>query len=167
MRFDFRRDIDRLAMLKSLPISPSRICAGQLAIPVLILFGFQAATLTLVQFMLPFNLLLMLAVLIAFIPFNIFLFSFENLLFLWYPYRLHSEGVQVLLRTILAFTAKSISLLIILLGTATWLFVSRVSVQWFVDDPQCSVSRVVFAIGMFVFSGFMAGAAFALLARGV
>ena len=165
MRFDFRRDIDRLGLLKSLPVSPTRVCAGQLAIPVLILTGFQIATLTLVQFIAPFNPLIMVAVLIAFIPFNVFLFSFENLLFLWYPYRLHSEGVQVLLRTILAFTAKSISLLVILLATAAWLYVSRVAVQCCIDDPECQISRIVFVAGMFVFSAIMALGAFMLLAR--
>ena len=165
IRFDFRRDLDRLGMLKALPISATRICAGQLAVPVLILTGFQFATLLLAQTMAPFNLLLMLACLLAFIPFNIFLFSFENLLFLWYPYRLRSEGVQVLLRTILAFTAKSICLAMVLVATATWLFVSRVGVQWFIDDPACQVSRLIFAGGMFLFSALMAGGAFLLLAR--
>ena len=165
MRFDFRRDIDRLGVLKALPISSHYLCAGQLAVPVVILTSFQIATLTLVQFIAPFNLFLMIAAIIAFIPFNIFLFSFENLLFLWYPYRIHSEGIQVLLRTILAFTAKSISLLVVLLATAAWLFVSRVSVQWFIDDPDCKVSRIVFAGGMFLFSSAMAGGAFLLLSR--
>lgn len=165
MRFDFRRDIDRLSLLKSLPISPARVCVGQIAVPVLILTGFQIATLTLVQFIVPFNLVLMIVVLVAFVPFNVFLFSFENLLFLWYPYRLHSEGVQVLLRTILAFTAKSMALLLILLATAVWLYVSRVGVQWLIHDPECQVSRFVFSIGMFVFSGIMAGTAFLFLTR--
>ena len=165
IRFDFRRDLDRLGMLKALPISATRICAGQLAIPVLILTCFQFTTLLLAQAMAPFNLLLMVACLIAFIPFNIFLFSFENLLFLWYPYRLHSEGIQVLLRTILAFTAKSICLLLVLVATAAWLFVSRVGVQWCVDDPECQISRLVFAGGMFLFSGLVAWGAFMLLAR--
>ena len=165
MRFDFRRDIDRLGMLKSYPISAARICAGQIAVPVLILTGFQVSTLLLVQIMAPFNPLLMLAIIVAFLPFNVFLFSFENLLFLWYPYRLHSEGIQVLLRTILAFTAKSISMLVVLLATAAWLYVSRVGTQWFIDDPNCQVSRLVFAMGMFLLSGAMAGVAFYLLAR--
>ena len=165
IRYDFRRDIDRLGILKALPLSATRVCAGQLATPIIVVTAFQAMTLGLFQFISPYDPLIMLAILLAFIPFNFFLFSYENLLFLWYPYRLHSEGIQTLLRTILAFTAKSIALFLILGVTFAWLILSRLIVTQLMADPGLYVSRIVFAIGMLVISAVGAGLVFGLLAR--
>jgi hypothetical protein len=45
VRFDFRRDLDRMAMLKSLPISPAATVIGQTITPILIATVFQAVVL--------------------------------------------------------------------------------------------------------------------------
>ena len=45
VRYDFRRDLDRMAMLKSLPISPAATVIGQTITPILIATVFQAIVL--------------------------------------------------------------------------------------------------------------------------
>ena len=46
LRFDFRRDLDRLATLKGLPITPAAAAIGQTLAPVLIATAFQGGVLT-------------------------------------------------------------------------------------------------------------------------
>jgi hypothetical protein len=46
---------------------------------------------------------------LAFIPMNLLIMSFENLIFMLHPYRRNKEGVDVFLRTILTFTGKGLT----------------------------------------------------------
>ncbi len=46
LKLDFRRDFDRLAILKTLPIKPLAVVIGQLATPVLLTWAFQISLLT-------------------------------------------------------------------------------------------------------------------------
>ncbi len=124
---DYRRDIDRMAVLKSLPISPWALTAGQLAAPVLLASFFQIAVLsvgTLTGSITVFQAVISFVVLI---PFNILNFALENYLFMLSPYRRNEEGVMVFVRTILAFTAKGILFAIAFAITITWVIFS---LQW-------------------------------------
>ena len=54
LKFDFRRDVARMALLKSLPLRPSTVVVGQLAVPVAITFGLQCAVLAVTALVRPF-----------------------------------------------------------------------------------------------------------------
>lgn len=88
LSFDFRGDIDRMEVLKSLPLSPYQIVLGQLLTPVVMACLLQyggflfigAAWGGLWTFLALAPLFL--------VPFNVLLFEVMNLLFLWFPTRM-------------------------------------------------------------------------------
>jgi len=85
--FDFRADIDRIDVLKSMPIPPYGLAFGQLVTPVILATIFQ---LFLVAFLAAvwrgIGLLALFGV-IFIVPFNVLLFGVDNLLFLLFPSR--------------------------------------------------------------------------------
>jgi hypothetical protein len=87
LTYDFRGDIDRMDVLKSLPIAPSRLVLGQLIAPVLLGSLAQLFLLLLLQFVLGGVGLILLLTLLFALPVNALLFALENLLFLWFPTR--------------------------------------------------------------------------------
>jgi hypothetical protein len=91
--FDFRGDLDRMEVLKTLPIRASRLVVGQVAAPVLLVSAFEVGALLFTAALVRrFDLFF--AATIAFIlPFNFILFEIENLLFLWYPVRIAAAAV--------------------------------------------------------------------------
>jgi hypothetical protein len=114
--FDFRGDIDRLALLKTLPLPPWRLAVGQLLAPVLVMTTLQGVGLSVVvctsppsDWMLPVCL-----VCAAYVPpINFLLFALDNLLFLLFPTRLMAAtpgDFQALGRTVLFMSAKAIVL---------------------------------------------------------
>ena len=70
-KFDFRRDVDRLTVLKSLPISPTAVTLGQLAVPVLLCTLFQVAVLLIAIVVRPFHVGLLLAAVTLLLPTNL------------------------------------------------------------------------------------------------
>jgi ABC-2 type transport system permease protein len=88
LTFDFRGDVDRIDVLKSLPIAPSRLVIGQLITPVLFASAVQLILLAILQVALG-GLGKILPILAAFLlPFNFLFFGLENLLFLLFPTRM-------------------------------------------------------------------------------
>ncbi|HEV3023456.1 MAG TPA: hypothetical protein VGX76_13370, partial [Pirellulales bacterium] len=85
LRFDFRRDLDRMATLKGLPISPAAAAIGQTLAPVLIttLFQFGVLTFAFVAQSLPPNHLFI--SMLVLMPFNALVFGLDNLIYLLYP----------------------------------------------------------------------------------
>jgi hypothetical protein len=85
--FDFRADIDRMDVLKSMPIAPYGLSFGQLVTPVILATIFQ---LFLVAFLAAvwrgLGWLALFGV-IFIVPFNVLLFGVDNLLFLLFPSR--------------------------------------------------------------------------------
>lgn len=124
LRFDFRRDLDRLAILKGLPITPAAIVTGQMLAPVLIATLFQTGVLTfaVAARSLPPN-LLALAMLVM-VPLNVLVFGVDNLIYLLYPYRVQQEGLEIFLRTILTFTGKGLLFAVALAAISVWGFVA-------------------------------------------
>ena len=108
LKFDFRRDIQRMAILKSLPIRPVAVVLGQIATPTLLAFAFQATVLTATIAVRPFPVWMLLATLLLLAPLNALIFTLDNLVYLLYPYRLNQEGIEIFLRTTLTFTAKGL-----------------------------------------------------------
>jgi hypothetical protein len=85
LTFDFRGDIDRIDVLKTLPLAPWRLVVGQLITPVVIV--------SLVQLLV---ILVMIAggtpyqvawIALMIVPFNFVATAIENLVFLWFPVR--------------------------------------------------------------------------------
>ena len=124
LRFDFRRDLARLATFKSMPIAPAAAAVGQTLTPVLIATLFQCGVLAfaIIARSLPFNYLL--TTMLVMIPLNALVFSLDNLIYLLYPYRMQQEGLEIFLRTMLTFTGKGLLFGIGLGAVSAWGFAS-------------------------------------------
>ena len=93
LRLDFRADVDRMAVLKVLPLSPTAIVMGQLIGPTLIASLLQWLILVACAAVQP-QWSWGLCVAAAFsLPVNYLIFTVENLAFLWYPHRLPRSGI--------------------------------------------------------------------------
>ncbi len=157
LMLDFRRDANRLGVLKALPITPLAVTIGQLAAPVLICFGFQSVVLAIGAINGAISLPQAILASILLWPVCGLIFATENLIFMLAPHRQNQEGLEVFLRTILVFTAKGIFLALALAGILAWAFASRCLSGWFVDPIQAN--RIIFGGGVWlVTSGLAAGA---------
>jgi hypothetical protein len=133
LKFDFRRDVDRIAVFKAMPISPLAVTIGQLAAPVLLCAIFQLVVLLFALVIRPYPPVLIVVAMVILIPVNALIFSVENLIFLLFPYRVNQEGIGVFLRSILNFTAKGILfvaglLLTLLVATVSALIAERLAI---------------------------------------
>jgi hypothetical protein len=108
LRYDFRRDLDRMAMLKGLPIAPGATVIGQTVVPVLIATLFQAVVLAFAVTARSLPPHYLVSTMLVMLPLNALVFSFENLVFLLYPYRVQQEGLEIFVRTMLTFTGKGL-----------------------------------------------------------
>ncbi|MEM9412782.1 MAG: hypothetical protein AAGA30_16845, partial [Planctomycetota bacterium] len=165
LKFDFRRDLDRLVILKSLPISNTRLVIGQLAVPILITSLFQLGSLLLAMAISPYSPIMLLVGMFVLLPFNLFIFSFENLVVLWSPHRISQEGMQVLLRSILVFTAKSVIFGLAFGVTFAWvLLAGRINDMLFREVELVGTSQI-FVSGIFALTICISLATFGLLIR--
>lgn len=105
---DYRRDINRMAVLKSLPVSSLAMTIGQLAVPVLMCCLFQTVVLAIGAA--SGKVILWQAILagVLLVPVNVLIFAAENYIFMLAPYQRNKEGFDVFLRTILTFTGKGL-----------------------------------------------------------
>lgn len=161
LMLDFRRDISRMAVLKSLPITPLAMTLGQLAAPVLICSMFQWIVL-LISFLVG-SILGWQAVLAAvlLVPVNVLIFAIENFIFMMAPYRHNQEGIDVFLRTILTFTAKGIFFGIAMAVTIAWALASK-ALGEILANSLPSAGPIIFGTGIWLFtclvtSGFVYG----------
>lgn len=120
LRIDFRRDVRRMLLLRSLPVKPLSMVLGQISLPILITWVFQWITIGIAaivivpacsQILLWTGLLNALAV---------FTFATENALFLAYPHHERSEGVAMMVRAKLTFLGKGTVILIALFLLVVW-----------------------------------------------
>lgn len=154
LMLDFRRDINRIVVLKSLPIGPLAMTLGQLAAPVLICSAFQwtvlliATTLGNIIAWQAFVAALML------IPTNTLIFAIENFIFLLAPYRRNQEGIDVFLRTILTFTGKGVLFAVGLLFCLAWAFTAKALATSISDSPAATAT--LFALGIWIMTCLLA-----------
>jgi hypothetical protein len=87
LTFDFRGDVDRIDVLKTLPIAPWRIVLGQLAASVLLLGLIQLAGLAGIQVLWGGMENVLLGAVFLCWPANFLTLGIDNLLFLWFPTR--------------------------------------------------------------------------------
>ncbi|MGI9471119.1 MAG: hypothetical protein ACR2NZ_06290, partial [Rubripirellula sp.] len=142
LRIDFRRDLKRMLLLRSLPINPFSMVVGQLALPILITWSFQWITIAIAaavtqpgwgQFTLWTGMLAALAVLT---------FAGENALFLAYPHHERSEGVAMMIRAKLTFLGKGSVIALALGMLVAWATVCR----WYLPESYVATVFVVGAI---------------------
>ena len=113
LTYDFRRDVDRFAALKSLPISSRGIVLGELLTPVLISTICQIAVVAIVASV-HTHLAAPLAIGCYFLlPANVVIYGLENFVFLLYPYRITEYDLQASTRRVVMLFAK----LLVLFGT--------------------------------------------------
>jgi Putative ABC exporter len=149
VRFDFRRDLDRLAILKGLPITPVAAVIGQTLVPVLIASLFQGGVLALaiVARSLPPSYLVV-AMLIM-LPLNVLVFALDNLIYLLYPYRMQQEGLEIFLRTMLTFTGKGLLFAVGSGAVAVWGFAAAAMTRGLSAGTGFNINPLaVFTAGM-------------------
>ncbi|MFQ5730771.1 MAG: hypothetical protein ACE5KM_02330 [Planctomycetaceae bacterium] len=166
LKFDFRRDHDRLEMLKLLPLSPGIVVLGQLAAPILLTSLYQVGVLAATVILRPVSPAAIAAAVALLLPMNLLIYASENLIFLLSPYRQKQEGVEVFIRTILVFTGKAVVFGVGLLSFLIWSQLARSvageMAAWFGIAVD---SRAVFLAGTWLAVTVTAFAALALLVR--
>ena len=145
LKYDFRRDYDRLSALKMLPISPTATVIGQLSAPVMVTFGFHIFVLTVSVLVRPVPPAWYLGTLTIMFPVVVFLVALDNLIFLWFPHRLVEEGFEVFLRSIMTFTTK-----LLLIGAGLGLIVLCQVIAYALADSFGIPQRPLFVGGMVV-----------------
>jgi hypothetical protein len=138
--FDFRSDIDRMDLLKSLPVPAPALVIGELGVPVLMLSLAQGICLAVVAAIrsdatyLPESLLVL-------PPFNLLLVETEAILLLWFPIRIVPGAT-------LAFTAMGRQFLLlfakmIVVGIAAGMVAGVGALAYFFLVPNWTVTFVV------------------------
>jgi hypothetical protein len=92
LQFDFRGDLERIDVLKTLPFSASAIVAGELLAPVVLATLFELPLAVGIALFQEEWLFVILAAVVLVPAINLFVFAFENLVFLWFPCRLANLG---------------------------------------------------------------------------
>jgi hypothetical protein len=157
LRFDFRRDLDRLAVMKGLPITPVSVAIGQTLAPVLLATIFQCVVLSVAASARGLSPHHVVTAMLVMVPLNVLVFALDNLIYLLYPYRLQQEGLEIFLRTMLTFTGKGLLFAAGLGMMAAWGFtaaaVTRTVSTWI---GQSIDAHAVFAVGMIAGPAFVA-----------
>lgn len=115
--FDFRGDVDRMDVLKVLPVPAWALVVGQLLTPVAVVTLAQLLVMALAYFTGGRDEPWLLAACAFLPPVNFLLFAIENLLFLWFPHRLVATtpgDFQVLGRQVILWLAKFVGLTLML-----------------------------------------------------
>jgi hypothetical protein len=121
LKFDFRDELDRLDLLRSLPIRPIAVAAAELFTPVLVLTAMQATLLIVVTLCVKDAWKVTLLAAAFAVPFNVLYVGIENLLFLMFPLRsagLIAGDMQLFGRQMVIFPCKFLLLLSALFATA-------------------------------------------------
>jgi hypothetical protein len=110
--FDFRGDLERMEVLKSLPVPAWRLSAGQILTPAVLVSLVQVLVLVTVQVAWGRSDPYLLAGMAFALPFNFLLFAMDNLLFLWFPSRIMANpgDFQALGRNVLFLIVKMLAL---------------------------------------------------------
>ncbi|MEM9587953.1 MAG: hypothetical protein AAGA03_11795 [Planctomycetota bacterium] len=125
LKIDFRRDVKRMLLLRSLPIRPLSMVSGQITLPVMITILFQWVVLGIAFAVLQpgtTQLLLWAGMLSALAAFT---FATENALFLAYPFHERHQGLAMLIRAKLTFVGKGAVMLLALSALLAWTVVCR------------------------------------------
>ena len=120
LRIDFRRDLDRMWLLKSLPISPVVMTVGQILLPSLITVAFQLIVVAIACVISPSHWATVAIVTGGLSGLAVVSFALENTLFLTFPHRPKQEGLAMMVRTKLVFLGKGLILSVIGVTFIAW-----------------------------------------------
>jgi hypothetical protein len=167
IKFDFRRDFERLVLLKTLPSRPAAVVLGQLATPVLLASGMQLAVLGVAAALRPggapaSQVLIVMPFLVVW---NVLIFASENLIFLLSPHRENQNGVEMFLRTILVFTAKVLVLSAGLFALIVWTRAAGMACGLLNESGVAMSQRAAYGAGLWLGLVLAAGVAVHLLQR--
>lgn len=135
LRIDFRRDLKRMLLLRSLPIRPFSTVVGQLTLPVMITLAFQTFTLLVAaaitkpgwdQLIVWSGMLSALAV---------GTFAAENGLFLTYPHHERAQGLGMVIRANVVFLAKVTFIVLSIVVLLVWLQMCKTAFPEFLQTP--------------------------------
>lgn len=151
--FDFRGDLDRMEVLKTLPIPAWRLVLGQLFTPVVLLTTVQVVLLMgMMATLMRVKLELVGAALFT-LPINLLIFALDNLLFLLFPGRLMATpgDFQTLGRNVLYLFLKMIVLLLTatVAGVAAWVVYLLSQENWLATLATAWVMILAVAICLF------------------
>lgn len=157
LRFDFHRDLDRMVILKGLPITSTAAAIGQTLAPVLIATLFQTGVLAIAVMARSLPPYYVLMAMLVMVPLNVLVFALENYIYLLYPYRMQQEGLEIFLRTMLTFTGKGLLFAVGLAAMAGWGFTAAALTRGISNWTESNVSAyAVFAAGMIAGPSFLA-----------
>jgi hypothetical protein len=151
LRFDFRGDLDQLDYLKSLPVAPWAMAAGQLVTPTLLMTACHLAIVASVAAAAgrPDRTLLFAAAVC--LPFNAMLFAIENLIFLLFPSRAAANPAdfQGYGRQILLLFAKAVlTLLAVGVAAAVAMIVHVVTQSWPATAATAGLTLTAIALAL-------------------
>lgn len=155
LQIDFRRDLKRMWLLKSFPMSSLNCCLGMLAVPVFVTSLFQWTTLAAAYIIAapPIGQVIWLTATLPSLA--LMTFATENALFLAFPHHIHDQGIAMVIRAKVTFLWKGL----ILAMFPVLLYIGTLGCMA-VFPP--SVSVVVIPVGSVI--GFWTLAGLALLA---
>ena len=130
LRIDFRRDLQRMMLLRGLPIKPSSMVVGQLAFPIMVTWMFQWISIAVAAIVVAPGLLQVLMWTGLLNALAVFTFAVENALFLAYPHHERAEGVAMMIRAKLTFFGKATVIALSLGLLVGWSVLCR---QWFAE----------------------------------
>ena len=114
LALDFRRDLDRMAYLKSLPLPAGAVALGQILPAIGVFTVLQAIAIGILALALGVALPFPAPMLLLLVPFNWLSMALDNILFLMYPYRFvpkEAGNVQFLGRAMMVMFAKMLALM--------------------------------------------------------
>ncbi len=155
LRIDFRRDIDRMWLLRSLPITPLAMMLGQIALPSMITIAFQLSVVATACFVVPASPSTIILVVGGLSGLAIFSFALENLVFLTFPHRPKQDGLAMMVRAKLVFLGKGLLLACMAAAFIVWVTLCA----------NASASLAVLVGGCLIASWASAGAALLLATR--
>lgn len=150
LQFDFRGDVDRMDLLKTLPLGSVAIACGQLLAPTVFLLVIELCLLGAIALagVLPPRLLL---AIVPFLPLgNLIVFAVENLIWLLYPYRMAVAGTadfQAMVRQMMLMMLKMLVLGMVFgvavgAGVIAWLisnsFPAGLAAAWCASAAACA-----------------------------
>ena len=159
LRIDFRRDLKRMLLMRSLPVPARSMVIGQLALPIAITWVFQMFTIAVAALVLMpswSQVILWTGLLAALAPFT---FAMENALFLAYPHHEREQGVGMMIRAKLMFMGK-----VLVIATSLGLLVAWATVcrNWLGDFRTSLIATGTFVVVAVAIAWAIAAAAMSL-----
>lgn len=131
--FDFRGDIDRMGLLKTLPVAPWRLALGQTVAPTLLLTLVHWCVLGALMAVTPGRRELLGQCLVFAPAFNFYMVALDNLLFLFFPVRVQAStpgDFQAVGRNVLLSLGKLMGLLVPLVAVGIGALIAAVAGSW-------------------------------------